>query len=314
MDGGDPCLGGHHTGKRLDEGFHPAAIQPPKVEQLPLAHQLRHRLADAQQPISHHLAEGPHHQQPGAAKVPRQKLQQQQGRVIGRMQIVQDQQQRLHRRRTPEQAGNRLEQVEPRRIGPKRRNRGDRRRSKALGETRDQLGDMGRPRTQPGGKSLLVAVFGEAADHLAPRPERRCAPTRPAAPPQDADPAPHCAFRQVLGEPGLADPRLPSDQEQPPPTPDRSVQAGHQLRHFPVPAHKGPRSLTPGRVPHPSHRASQPSARHARRVPLVHPGPGSTHPGPIPLNHHPNQQVLRSYTPDPTPRSSGNSDSREPAP
>jgi hypothetical protein len=75
-----------------------------------------------------------------------------------------------------EEADDRLEQVETRRIGLAGGRGGDRRGPKAFGEAGDQLGDMRRPRAQPGGKGLPVTVFGEGADHLRPRPEGRCAP------------------------------------------------------------------------------------------------------------------------------------------
>jgi hypothetical protein len=240
VDGGDPCLGRHHPRQQLDEGPYRSTVQPPKVEQLPLAHQLPQRLPDAPRSPGNHLAGGRHHQQPGAAKVPGQELQQQHGGLIGGVQVVQDQQHRLRRRRPPEQAGDGLEQGETRRIGPRRGNRGGRGRPHALGEAGDQLGDLGRPRTQPGGEGLLVEVLGEGADHLAPRPEGRCAPTLPAATPQDTGPLLDGVRCHVLGEPGLADPGLPDDQEQPTPTADRVLQAGQQLRHFPIPAHEGP--------------------------------------------------------------------------
>jgi hypothetical protein len=183
------------------------------------------------------------------------------------MQVVQDQQQRLHQRRTPEQTGDGLEQVEARRIRLLRANRGGRGRPQTLGEAGDQLSDMGRPRTRPGGKGLLIQVLGEGTDQLAPRPERRCAPTLPAATPHDTGSLPGRVRCKVLGQPGLADPGLAGDQEQPPPAAGRVLQGGQQLRHFPVPAHEGSRSWTRGSIPHLSHRASQPSARHPPRYP-----------------------------------------------
>jgi hypothetical protein len=48
----------------------------------------------------------------GAAKMPRQKLQQQERGIIGRMQIDEDQKQRPHRGGVLEEPGGRLEQVE----------------------------------------------------------------------------------------------------------------------------------------------------------------------------------------------------------
>jgi len=188
---------------------------------------------------------------------------------IGRVEIVEDQQQRLHGRRTLEDASDRLEQVETRRVGLAGGSGGYRGDSKALGETRDQLGDMGRSRPQPGGEVLLVAVLGEGADHLRPRPERRCAPALPAATPQDPGPSLDRAVCKVLRERRLADPRLPSDQEQATPSADRVLQAGQQLRRFPVPAHKGPRPSTPVGIPRRNHRAGQPNAKHHRPEPLV---------------------------------------------
>ncbi len=183
------------------------------------------------------------------------------------MQIVEDQQQRLHRGGVLEEPGGRLEQVEARRIGLARGNRGDRGRPKAFAQAGDHLGDMGRPRTQPGGKGLLVTVFGESTDQLHPRPERRCAPTLPAATPQDLDPSLGRVPCKVLGQPGLADPRLPSDQEQPSPAAGGVLQAGHQLRNFPVPAHECLPCSAPGRIPHRRHRTGQPNARPPPPIP-----------------------------------------------
>jgi hypothetical protein len=88
-------------GEHLNQAPYLIAAQPMEVEQLPLAHQLPHRTAKHRLAICSGVAVGPHHQQPGAAKIPRQELQQLQRGVIGGMQIVEDQQQRLPRRRPP---------------------------------------------------------------------------------------------------------------------------------------------------------------------------------------------------------------------
>ena len=261
IDGGGLRLGGRHPREHLDQASHLVAAQPTKAEQLALADQLPHRLADPRLAIGPRVAVGPHHQQPGAAESPRQELQQQQGGLIGGMQIIQDQHQRLHRRRPPEEAGDRLEQVEARRLGLLRGNQGNRSPPKAFGKAGDQLGDLDRSGPQPGRQDLLVTVFDQGAEQLCPRPERRCAPCLPAATPQHPDPPLGRESCQVLGQPGLADPGLPGDQEQPPPATDRVLQAGNQLRRFPVPAHKDPRSPAAGRIPHVNHRAGEPSAR-----------------------------------------------------
>lgn len=89
---------------------------------------------------------------------------------------------------------------------------------------------------------MLVVVLGEGTDHLAPRPKRRSAPTLPAATPIDMDASSGRVRCKVLNEPGLADPRLPRDQEQSFPAADRVIEAGHEFRQFAVSAHKDPRS------------------------------------------------------------------------
>jgi hypothetical protein len=104
------------------------------------------------------------------------------------------------------------------------------------------VSDKGRASTQPGGEALFVVVLGERTDDLAPRPERWCAPALPAATPEDTGLLPGRVRSKMLDEPGLADPRLPSNQKQPSPAIDRVFQAGHQFCHFPVPAYEGPRS------------------------------------------------------------------------
>ena len=163
IDGGGLRLGGHHPREHLDEVLHLVAAQPTKGEQLPLADQLLHRLADTRLTIGPCVAVGPHDQQPDATKAAHQELQQQQGRLIGRMQILEDQQQRLYRRRLPEEAGNRLEQVEARRIRLTREHLGDRGHPKAFGKTGNQLGDLDRSGPQPGSQGLLVTVFDQGA-------------------------------------------------------------------------------------------------------------------------------------------------------
>src|SRR5215212_3017168 len=76
----------------------------------------------------------------------------------------------------------------------------------------------------------------------------------------------------MLREPRLADPRVPGDQEQAPSAIDRVLQAGHQFRHFPVPAYEGLRSAPPGRTPGLNHRIDQPTRGDNHPISLVEPG------------------------------------------
>jgi hypothetical protein len=85
----------------------------------------------------------------GAAKLPRQKLQQQERGIIGRMQIDEDQKQRPHRGGVLEEPGSRLEQVEARRLGLAGRSGGagdPRRSARAIWATSAGLGYLGAER------------------------------------------------------------------------------------------------------------------------------------------------------------------------
>ena len=249
VDGGNHGLGGLRPGERLDEPADLASVQAPKAEQMALAYQLPHRVADPVPAVRRHVAVGPDDQQPGAARVSGQELQQQQGGVVGRLQVLHDQHQRPHRRRLPQEPGDRLEEREAGGVGHTRGPREGSGRPEALGQARHQLGDRGRPRTQPVGQGLVVEVLGEGTDHLGPWPERRGAPSLPAANPQHPSPSPGRVVRQVLGQPRLADPGLPRDQQQPHPPADRVLEAGHQLGHLPVPAHERPPCSRAGGIP-----------------------------------------------------------------
>ena len=243
VDSGGHRLGRRHPGERFDERLHLVQSQPPEGEQLPVAHQLPHRIADAGRRRCRHVTVGRHHQQPGTAKVPCQEPQQQ-GGVVGRMEIVEDQEQRLRGRRTLEDADDRLEQVEPRRFGLAGGSGGHRGSSKALGESRDDLGDLGRSRSQPGGKGLLVAVLGEGADHLRPRPERRCAPSSQQRPHRTRVPrwsarSARCSASAVLPIPGS--PATRNRRPRPPIASSRPASSSAASRSRPRKARDPPR-------------------------------------------------------------------------
>jgi hypothetical protein len=112
------------------------------------------------------------------------------------------------------------------------------------------------------GEGLVIATFCESGDDLRPRPERRCTPAVPAATPEDPDPSLQRAFGHKLGEPRLTDPGLAGEKEQASPAADRVLQGGRQLRHFPIPADEGSRSLQPGSLPELTHCHTQPRPGH----------------------------------------------------
>ena len=251
MHGGDVSGGGRHAGQRLHETLHLVALQPAQRDQLPLPHQLPDRIEDRRLPVRVHVAVRPHDEQPGAPQLARQELQQEQRGFVGRMQIFQDNEQRLGSGGVPEEPGGRLELVKAGRLGLWRRN-GHTRDAETLGENRDHLGNVRRPGTQPLGHGVVVVVLGEGTDRLRPRPERRCAPSLPASTPYDPIPSGRRVLGNALRQPGLADPGLAGDQEQSPPPARGVLQAGHQLGHLAVPAHEHPPGCPPHRVLHAS--------------------------------------------------------------
>ena len=66
---------------------------------------------------------------------------------------------------------------------------------------------------------------------------------------------------QVLRQPGLADPGLARDQQQPDPSAERVLEAGRQLGQLPVAAHERPPRSPTGRSLLLEHRANQPNPR-----------------------------------------------------
>ena len=167
------------------------------------------------------------------------------------MQIFQDDEQRLGSGGVSEEPGSCLELVEAGRLGLWRRNGypGD---AETLVENRDDLGNVCRPAAQPLGHRVIVVVLGEGTDRLRPRPERRCAPSLPAATPHNPIPSGRRVLGNALRQPGLADPGLAGNQEQSPQPASGVLHAGHQLRHLAVPAHEHPPGCPPRRVLHAS--------------------------------------------------------------
>lgn len=119
--------------------------------------------------------------------------------------------------------------------------------AEALRKLRHQPGGVGRRRgSEQRSEGLVVQALRQRPDDLDPYPVRSRAAALPGSAPQHPDPLLGRMTRQVLGERGLADPRLPRNEEQGPATTDRILEASQQLGQFPTPADKGrPRRLRP---------------------------------------------------------------------
>jgi hypothetical protein len=130
----------------------------------------------------------------GAAKMPRQKLQQQERGIIGRMQIDEDQKQRPHRGGVLEEPGGRLEQVEapPSDSRDAAAGAGDPRRSaRAIWATSAGLGYLGAERGDLPLRPLVNKAQHRKEDSACGSNSPRCSwmtGTRP-APPQRGSPA-----------------------------------------------------------------------------------------------------------------------------
>jgi hypothetical protein len=179
-------------------------------------------------------------QQTRGAEFAGHKPQEQQRCRIGGVQVVQDDQQRLGCRRTPQQPGDRIEEPKP---GRGRLGRALRAAAFAgfLRKPGHQLGD---------GRGIwCVAAYPigrrhpERSKDLEPRPVGRRAATFPAAAPEDADIVCLCSGREVFGEHRLADAGFPGDEEQAPATTDGVFETGRQFGHLGVTTDEGERGL-----------------------------------------------------------------------
>jgi hypothetical protein len=184
------------------------------------------------------LAVQAHDHQSTRIELAREEARQSQGRIVGPVQVVERQHQRLSRAGAHEEAAHALEQAKARLLvvvqDAKGRDVADQ-----LAELRHQLAELGGARPEIAGERGPIGGPGVLAQHLRPGPEGR----RPAAlvtAPEERQRAARARFaRELLGGAGLADPRLADQQHQPPLAREGRVERQRQPLARGVPSDEG---------------------------------------------------------------------------
>ena len=174
-----------------------------------------------------HVAVGADDQDPAVGELAGHELQQQQRGLVGGVQVVEHEHERLRRRGALQERGERVEEPEARALGL---DGGD---GRQVGQDRAQLGqqlrDVDRAGAELGAQRLHLGAADVRAQRLHPRPVRGRAARLPAAPDEHLRAARPGPRGQLLREPALADPRLADEQAQAPAARDRVVEAGGEL-------------------------------------------------------------------------------------
>ena len=176
------------------------------------------------------LAIGADHEDRGVAHVDGEEAEQQQRRMIGAVQVVEDEDERRLTGRGAQQRRDRVEELKARRVRFPAIGCGRlaRRIDALLGRLRE-AGDqarepVGRLGSERGERLAEVALGGQPAQDPQPRPVRRRAAAAPRAAPQHRRSGRDGLGADRVGHRGLADARVTGDHEQPPAAGQRSLQ------------------------------------------------------------------------------------------
>ena len=174
---------------------------------------------------------------PALGELAGHELQEQQRRLVRRVQVVEHQHERLRDRDALQERGQGIEQPEARSLGfgpGGRRQVGD-----DVAQLRQQLGEVRRSRPQLPAQRAGLGPEDVGAQRLHPRPVGGGAAGLPAATDQDERAARPGERSELLGEAALADARLADEQEQAPVAGDGVLEAGGQLRELAVATDEG---------------------------------------------------------------------------
>ncbi|HEX2041732.1 MAG TPA: hypothetical protein VHF24_03770 [Acidimicrobiales bacterium] len=175
------------------------------------------------------VAESGEHEQPGAGKVVTQVAQDEERRLVGPVHVVENHDQ------TAPGAGGSVHRV-----------------GHLLDDAEPVLGRL------DGAPEREVGVGPERAEHLAPRPERRCPLGLDRPSPRHRDAGGEGHPRELLGEPRLADPGLAGAEDEAPPPVTGGGQPGPKGVELPPPPNDAVRRHEPAHGP--KHPRSAPTA------------------------------------------------------
>jgi hypothetical protein len=196
------------------------------------------------------------------ANVSSEESEQKKGGAVPGEQVVEDEHQRLDRRRLLQEPRGCLEEIETSCVRV-RCVRGPGGLTEAIRELGNEQGQVGDRRRAKGPESLVIETLEQTADDLCPHPVRRFSTAFPGATPEDPRPAIARMAGHVVRERGLADARLTGEQENAAATYLRILEARQKLGPFPIPSDE-----TCSHAYVPVDRFRHPSTLKARRAPL----------------------------------------------
>ena len=161
---------------------------------------------------------------------------QQQRRQVGGVQVVEEHDQRLARRRVAQEDRDGVEEREAGLLGLEVAGLGQ---VEALAQLGRELGHPARAGAELRTQGVVVAVGGERAHDLHPRPERGRAAAVPAARPRDAMAVGRGALAQRGGQARLADAGLAGEQDEAAAAGRRLLERGVQIGQLPRASEKG---------------------------------------------------------------------------
>ena len=227
---------GPRAGRKLDVLGHVGGAQPGErqLARVGLPHQLGHRRGERVAGRRVDIAIRGHDEQAAVVQPAGDKLQQEERRLVGGMQVVEHDDERAVLRSASEEPAHGLEHLKAR----ARLRQG--RRVAELGEELAYLGQELRQErgsgSELGPQGVRVRIAQMHLEGLDPGPVRRGAARLPRAPDQDLRTARARLLHQSVGKAALSDSRLAGHEHHASVAGERFIQAGHQLGELPVAA------------------------------------------------------------------------------
>ena len=213
---GEIGRGAIDRGRELDVTGDRRGSSPPSAIRRRALHrgEVGERLGQRMMAAELDVAVGPDHQQAGVGQAPGDEAQQQQRWLVGPMQVVEDHDQRPRARGFAEKGRNRIEEAKPRLLGIAIDRPALAEVAETLAELGHDLGDIGGATAELPAQADRVCLHHIRADRLRPGPVRRRPLAFVTASPMHARTTDRRVGRQLLGRPGLADPRVAGEEHE----------------------------------------------------------------------------------------------------
>jgi Aminotransferase class I and II len=235
-----PC-GWCDPGRFLDQPGHVGLGQTEQRE-VPgclLAGQLSEREGKGVVAAELHVPVCPHREDAHVGELAGDELEQEQGRRVRGLQVVEHEHARLIGGGVAEEPGHGVEQAEPAGLTLQWRRRRD------IGQLGQQLRHEGGPGTEPRSQDFGVGISNVGPQGLHPGPVRWRSPRFPAAAPRHPDAALTGSRRRLVRQAALADPRLAGQEEESASSRHGVVEPGEQLGQLPLAADEDERRPGP---------------------------------------------------------------------